>query len=73
MIICRRCHKRIHRKSLGKERVTTSITVDRRLWIRAKIYAISKGLSLSEFIESLIRQELDKKKLSNEFEFKFEE
>jgi macrodomain Ter protein organizer (MatP/YcbG family) len=60
-------------ESKVKERVTTSITVDRKLWMRAKIYAISKGLSLSEFIESLIRQELDKRKLSNEFEFKFEE
>jgi macrodomain Ter protein organizer (MatP/YcbG family) len=60
-------------ESKVKERVTTSITIDRRLWMRAKIYAISKGLSLSEFIESLIRQELDKRKLSNEFEFKFEE
>jgi len=55
-------------ESKVKERVTTSITVDRKLWMRAKIYAISKGLSLSEFIESLIRQELDKKKLPNEFE-----
>jgi macrodomain Ter protein organizer (MatP/YcbG family) len=60
-------------ESKVKERVTTSITVDRKLWMRAKIYAISKGLSLSEFIESLIRQELDKRKLSNEFEFTFEE
>ena len=60
-------------ESKVKERVTTSITVDRKLWMCAKIYAISKGLSLSEFIESLIRQELDKRKLPNEFEFKFEE
>jgi len=55
-------------ESKVKERVITTITVDRKLWMRAKIYAISKGLSLSEFIESLIRQELDKKKLPNEFE-----
>jgi macrodomain Ter protein organizer (MatP/YcbG family) len=71
--MCASIDKVERNESKVKERVTTSITVDRKLWMRAKIYAISKGLSLSEFIESLIRQELDKKKLSNEFEFKFEE
>jgi len=71
--MCASIDKVERNESKVKERVTTSITVDRKLWMRAKIYAISKGLSLSEFIESLIRQELDKRKLSNEFEFKFEE
>lgn len=41
-------------------RVVTSIRVDDELWKEAKIYAIRKGVSLTELIEGLLRKELKK-------------
>ena len=41
-------------------RVVTSIRVDDDLWKEAKIYAIRKGISLTELIERLLKKELRK-------------
>jgi predicted DNA-binding ribbon-helix-helix protein len=41
-------------------RVVTSIRVDDELWKEAKIYAIRKGITLTELIEGLLKDELIK-------------
>jgi len=41
-------------------RVVTSIRVDDALWKEAKIYAIRKGITLTELIERLLKDELTK-------------
>jgi len=43
----------------SKETVT-SIRVDEELWKEAKIHAIKKGMTLAEFLNELIRKELEK-------------
>ena len=42
----------------GKE--TTSIKIDPELWKEAKKLAIDKNMTLSEFLENLIKRELKK-------------
>ena len=44
------------------QQIVTSIRVDDALWKAARIYAISKGITLTELIEKLLRQELEKNK-----------
>jgi len=41
-------------------RQTTSIKIDPKLWKEAKIYAIRKGVNLSELIEQLLKKEIKK-------------
>ena len=52
---------------MAKQQIVTSIRIDDQLWKAARIYAISKGITLTEFMEKLLRQELEK----NEAIFKF--
>jgi hypothetical protein len=40
------------------QQIVTSIRVDDALWRAARIYAISKGITLTELIEKLLRDEL---------------
>jgi len=40
----------------------TSINIDSKLWKEAKIYAIRQGITISELIEKLLRDELKKSK-----------
>jgi len=48
--------------SMGKQTIT-SIRVDEELWKDAKIYAIKKGITLTDLLEQLLRRELrDSKK-----------
>ena len=44
------------------KRVTTSIRIDPELWHRAKIYALENHMSIGEFLEKLLEDELTKKK-----------
>lgn len=44
------------------EQIVTSIRVDDTLWKAARIYAISRGITLTALIEKLLRQELEKNK-----------
>jgi len=44
------------------EQIVTSIRIDDALWKAARIYAISKGITLTTLIEKLLRQELEKNK-----------
>jgi len=59
MIICRRCHKRIHRK-MGKNSdvISRTIRISRKLWREAKIYAVNNDLTISELIEDALRKRL---------------
>lgn len=41
-------------------KAVTSIRVDEELWKEAKIHAIRKGITLSELIARLLREELAK-------------
>lgn len=41
-------------------RVVTSIRVDDELWKEAKIYAVRKGITLTDLIEKLLKKELKK-------------
>jgi predicted HicB family RNase H-like nuclease len=45
---------------MTQEQIVTSIRVDDTLWKAARIYAISKGITLTQLIEKLLRQELEK-------------
>ncbi|MEM3093068.1 MAG: hypothetical protein QXS98_07340 [Candidatus Nitrosocaldus sp.] len=45
-------------KQMGKS--VTSIRIDDNLWKAARIYAIKKGTTLTELIERLLREELQK-------------
>jgi len=42
------------------KQIVTSIRVDEELWKEAKIYAIKRGITLAEFLNELIRKELEK-------------
>ncbi len=44
----------------NKERETTSIKIDRRLWKEVKKYCIDKNITISELIEKLLKAELEK-------------
>ena len=41
-------------------RRTTSIKIDDVLWKRVKMHCLSKDLQVSEFVEDVLRKELDK-------------
>jgi predicted HicB family RNase H-like nuclease len=45
---------------MGSTKETTSIKIDPELWREAKIYAIKKGISISNLLEQLIKKELKK-------------
>jgi len=40
------------------ERQTTSIKVDPKIWQEAKIYAIRKGINISDLIEDLLKKKI---------------
>ncbi|MHA1289019.1 MAG: hypothetical protein ACTSPB_16645 [Candidatus Thorarchaeota archaeon] len=44
----------------------TSLMVDEELWKRAKMYAIENNMSLREFIETIVRRELEERRLIKE-------
>jgi hypothetical protein len=44
------------------KRVTTSIKIDPKLWKEVKKYCIDKGITISELLERLLKQELKIKK-----------
>lgn len=41
---------------------STSIRVDKDLWVEAKIHAIKKGMTMTDLIEKLLRKELEENK-----------
>ena len=43
--------------------VVTSFRIDEDLWKKARIYAIENGVTMGEFIERLLRMELEEHKL----------
>jgi predicted HicB family RNase H-like nuclease len=43
--------------------VVTSFRVDSELWKKARIYAVEQEITIRNFIESLIRQELEERRL----------
>ena len=45
----------------SENRETTSIRIDQKLWKEAKIKALKKDMSIGQFIEELIKKELNKK------------
>lgn len=44
------------------EKKTTSIKVDPDLWKEVKKYCIDKGIDVSDFLEDMIRKEINKNK-----------
>jgi len=42
------------------QRKTTSIKIDPELWKKVKIYCINKGIDISEYLEELIKKDLEK-------------
>jgi antitoxin component of RelBE/YafQ-DinJ toxin-antitoxin module len=44
------------------KQVVTSIRVDEGLWRRARIYALKKGITISELLNTLLRKELEDQK-----------
>ena len=44
-------------------KLVTSIRVDKELWIEAKIYAIKKGITLTELVEQVLRREMEENKI----------
>ena len=47
---------------MSSAKLVTSIRVDKKLWTEAKIYAIKKGITLTELVEQLLRRELEENK-----------
>jgi len=47
-------------KQENKERVTTSIKIDKMLWKEVKKYCIDKNITISELIEKSLKVELEK-------------
>ena len=45
---------------MQKERTATSIRVDDIVWKAARIYSIKRGITLTDLIERLLREELKK-------------
>lgn len=43
--------------------IVTSFRVDSELWKRARIYVVEHEITIRDFIESLIRQELEERQL----------
>lgn len=46
------------------ERRTTSIKIDPELWKRVRKYCIDKDIEVSDYIEALIKVDMDKKSKS---------
>ena len=44
------------------ERKTTSIKIDPELWKKVKKYCIDKEIDVSEYIEGLVKADMEKKK-----------
>jgi predicted DNA-binding ribbon-helix-helix protein len=47
------------------KQIVTSIRVEEELWKEAKIYAIRKGMTVTELLEKLLTEELAQKKREN--------
>lgn len=47
---------------MGKD-IVTSFRVDEDLWKRARIYAIENGLTMKKLIETLLRMELEERRI----------
>jgi predicted DNA-binding ribbon-helix-helix protein len=47
------------------KQIVTSIRVQEELWKEAKIYAIRKGMTVTELLERLLTEELSQKKREN--------
>jgi hypothetical protein len=45
---------------MATQRKTTSIKIDPELWKKAKIYCIENNLDLSQLIDKLLKEELNK-------------
>ncbi len=45
----------------SNNRETTSIRIDQKLWKEAKMKALEKDMSIGQFVEELIKKELNKK------------
>lgn len=48
-------------KSDDNSRETTSIRINPEIWKEAKLYALKNDMNIGEFIEKLIKKELNKK------------
>ena len=48
--------------------IITSFRIDEDLWKKAKIYAIKQGMTIREFIEFLLRKELENRQKQNKKE-----
>jgi antitoxin component of RelBE/YafQ-DinJ toxin-antitoxin module len=46
---------------MGKQ-IVTSIRVDESLWKDAKIYAIKNGISMSDLLDSVLREKIKERK-----------
>lgn len=51
----------VRKKANPMKRETTSIRIDQELWHKAKMKALENRMSIGEFIENLIRKELNEK------------
>lgn len=49
------------------KQIVSSVRIDEKVWKAARIYAISKGITLTALIEQLLRQELEKNKAIYKF------
>ena len=47
---------------MSSNKLVTSIRVDKELWTEAKIYAIKRGITLTELVEQLLKRELEENK-----------
>ena len=45
-----------------EKKITKSFRVDPKLWTEVKVYVAQHDIDLSSFLESVIREKLDKKK-----------
>lgn len=46
---------------MDEKKETISLKIDPQLWIKAKQHCVGKRLKYSDYVESLIRKDLDKK------------
>ena len=44
-----------------KKRKTTSLKIDEELWKHVKIYCVTEGIDISDYLEELIKKDLKKK------------
>jgi hypothetical protein len=47
------------KKDRSERRVTTSIRIDPDLWFKAKLSALQRRMKISEYIEYLIKREIN--------------